>query len=103
MRQIVLDTNVLVSSLLVRAGLPARVLDGWRQRRYLLVTSPAIIAEVRAVLRYPRIRNKYGVTDEDVEGLVALLEGEAVVVPSSAVLNPVDADTSPPRPSCRAG
>jgi predicted nucleic acid-binding protein len=41
MRRIVLDTNVLVSSLLVRAGLPARVLDGWRQRQYLLVTSPA--------------------------------------------------------------
>jgi len=81
MRRIVLDTGVLVSSLLVRAGLPARVLDGWRQRRYLLVTSPAIIAGVRAVLRYPRIRNKYAITDEDVEGLVALLEGEAVVVP----------------------
>jgi putative PIN family toxin of toxin-antitoxin system len=45
------------------------------------VTSPAIIAGVRAVLRYPRIRNKYAITDEDVEGLVALLEGEAVVVP----------------------
>jgi hypothetical protein len=37
MRSIVLDTNVLVSSLLVRAGLPARVLDGWRQRRYLVI------------------------------------------------------------------
>jgi putative PIN family toxin of toxin-antitoxin system len=81
MRRIVIDTNVLVSSLLVRAGLPARVLDGWRQRRYLLVTSPALIAEVRAVLKYPRIRNKYAITDEDVEGLVALLEEEAVVVP----------------------
>jgi putative PIN family toxin of toxin-antitoxin system len=81
MRRIVLDTNVLVSSLLVRAGLPARVLDGWRQQRYLLVTSLALIAEVRAVLKYPRIRNKYAITDEDVEGLVALLEGEAVVVP----------------------
>ncbi len=45
------------------------------------MTSPAIIAGVRAVLRYPRIRNKYAITDEDVEGLVALLEGEAVVVP----------------------
>ena len=36
---------------------------------------------VRAVLKYPRIRNKYAITDEDVKGLVALLEQEALVVP----------------------
>jgi predicted nucleic acid-binding protein len=33
------------------------------------------------VLKYPRIRNKYAITDEDVKGLVALLEQEALVVP----------------------
>lgn len=80
MRKVVLDTNVFVSSLLVRSGLPARVLEGWRERRYLLVTCPAIVAEIRAVLGYPHIRRKYGVTDEDGEELVALVEREALVV-----------------------
>ena len=84
MLKVVLDTNVFVSGLLVRSGPPAQALDAWRERRYLLITSPAIIAEVRAVLNYPRIRRKYGIADEDVEQLVALLEREAVAVPGEA-------------------
>ena len=54
MLKAVLDTNVFASSLLVKAGVPAQVLNAWRKRRYLLVTSPAIIAEIRATLSYPR-------------------------------------------------
>ena len=84
MLKVVLDTNVFVSGLLVKAGLPAQVLDTWRERQYLLITSPDIIAEIRATLAYPRIRRKYAVTDEDVEQLVALLEQDALVVPGDA-------------------
>jgi putative PIN family toxin of toxin-antitoxin system len=80
MLKLVLDTNVFVSSLLVKAGLPAQVLDTWRERRYLLIVSPAIIAEIRTTLSYPRIRRKYAVTDEDVEQLVTLLERDALLV-----------------------
>jgi putative PIN family toxin of toxin-antitoxin system len=82
--KVVLDTNVFVSSLLVRDGLPAQVLDAWRERQYVLVTSRSIIAEVRATLAYPRIRRKYAITDEDVEHLVALLEQDALLVPGTA-------------------
>jgi len=82
--KVVLDTNVFVSSLLVKAGLPAQVLDAWRGRRYLLIVSPAIIAEIRATLAYPRIRRKYAITDGDVEQLVTLLERDALLVPGNA-------------------
>lgn len=84
MLRVVLDTNQFVSSVLVHHGLPAQVLDAWRQRVYLLVTSPAIIAEIRATLAYPRIRRKYPLTDEQVEQLVTLLEQDALVVPGVA-------------------
>ena len=84
MLKVVLDTNICVSGLLVKAGLPAQVLDTWRERQYVLITSPGIIAEIRATLAYPRIRRKYAVTDEDVEQLVALLEQDALVVPGHA-------------------
>jgi len=80
----VLDTNVLVSSLLVKAGLPARVVDAWRQQQYTLVTSPDLLAEVRATLNYPRLRRKYALTDEDVEQLINLLEHDTLVVPGQA-------------------
>jgi putative PIN family toxin of toxin-antitoxin system len=84
MLKVVLDTNVFVSSLLVKTGLPAQVLDTWRERRYLLIISPAIIAEIRVTLNYSRIRRKYGITDEDVEQLVTLLENDALLVPGEA-------------------
>ena len=84
MLKVILDTNVFVSSLLVKAGLPAQILDAWRERRYLLVVSPAIIAETRATLDYPRIRRKYPITDEDVEQFMALLEREALLVSGDA-------------------
>ncbi len=84
MLRVVLDTNVFVSSLLVRKGLAAQVLDAWRRREYLLITSPALIAEIRAVLNYPRIRRKYALTDADVEQLTALLEQDALLVPGRA-------------------
>ena len=84
MLRVVLDTNIFVSSLLVKEGLPAQVLDAWRQRQYLLIISPSIITEIRATLSYPRIRRKYGIMDEDVEQLVALLEQDALLVPGEA-------------------
>lgn len=81
MLRVVLDTNIFVSSLLVKEGLPAQVLNAWRERQYLLIISPAIITEIRDTLSYSRIRRKYGIVDEDVEQLVALLEQDALLVP----------------------
>lgn len=80
MLRVVLDTNQFVSSVMVRHGLPAQVIDAWRRREYLLVTSPAIMTEIRATLDYPRIRRKYPLTDEQVERLITLLEQDALVV-----------------------
>ena len=67
MLRVVIDTNVIVSGILSRTGAPAELLNAWRQRRFLLLSSPAIVAEVRAVLQYPRIRKKYPLSDEEIE------------------------------------
>jgi putative PIN family toxin of toxin-antitoxin system len=84
MLRVVLDTNQFVSSVLVRHGLPAQIIDAWQRRDYLLVTSPSIMAEIRATLNYPRIRRKYPITNEQVERLITLLEQDALVVPGEA-------------------
>lgn len=76
----VFDTNLFVSSLLRKNGLPAQALAAWRTHRLVLVTSPAIVAEVAATLKYPRIRRKYPVTDEEISELMDLLAADAVVV-----------------------
>ena len=93
MLRVVLDTNQFVSSVLVRQGLPAQVLDAWQRREFLLITSPSIIAEVRSTLNYPRIRHKYPLTDNDVKRLVTLLEHDALVVPGEVdVTSAIPAD-----------
>ena len=87
MLRVVLDTNILVSGILSRKGAPAQALDAWRERRYLLVTSPSLIAEIRLVLHYPRIRDRYALTDEDIDQIIALLEHEALLVSGETKLN----------------
>jgi putative PIN family toxin of toxin-antitoxin system len=95
MLRVVLDTNLFVSSLLVKSGLPAKAIDAWRERKYLLITSPVLIAEIVNTLSYERIRRKYLITDEDVRQLISLLEEDALIVPGQieiSEVNPNDPD-----------
>ena len=86
MLRVVLDTNVFVSSLLSTQGLPAQVLHAWREGRYMLVTSPPIIAEIVEVLESPRISKKYLIGQEDIEHLVDLLRTDTILVPGRAAV-----------------
>jgi putative PIN family toxin of toxin-antitoxin system len=79
--RVVLDTNVFVSSLLNKTGAPARLMDAWRAGVYALVTSPPIMAEIKAVLEFPRIRERYALADDDIRQLFDLLEKDAILVP----------------------
>jgi putative PIN family toxin of toxin-antitoxin system len=80
MLRVVIDTNVIVSGILSRKGAPAELLKAWRERRFLLLSSSAIVAEVRTVLQYPHIRKKYPLSDEEVEQTITLLEHDTLLV-----------------------
>ena len=93
MLRVVIDTHVIISGILSRKGAPAELLNAWRERLYLLLSSPAIVAEVQAVLRYPHIHNKYSLSDEEIEHTLTLLEHDALLVTGSAnVTGSVPAD-----------
>ena len=95
MLRVVLDTNVFVSGLLSKTGLPATILDAWRAGRYLLIASPPIVAEIKRVLQASRIRENYFITDNDIEQLIILLEKEALIVPGHTdVKNAIPDDPS---------
>ena len=55
--RVVLDTNVVVSAVLIRRGNERRILDAWRRGAFDLVISPPLLEELGRVLSYPRIRN----------------------------------------------
>jgi uncharacterized protein len=54
--RIVVDTNVLVSALLIEKSLPARILTAWRQGRFEILSSALQMEELARVTRYPWIR-----------------------------------------------
>lgn len=73
----VLDTNVFVSGIISTKGNSARIIDAWKDGRFLLAISNPIKNEILKVLRYPRIQRKYKISDERVEHLCLLLKQEA--------------------------
>jgi putative PIN family toxin of toxin-antitoxin system len=90
--RVVLDTNVYVSGTILARGTPFQILEAWRHQAYILVTSEAIIAEIERVLRYPRIRDRYGIGEADIVRLAASLRGDALVVPGECVIPPTCSD-----------
>lgn len=54
--RLVIDTNILISALLVSASLPAHLVVLWREGRFDVLTSAEQVEELMRVSRYPRIR-----------------------------------------------
>lgn len=88
----ILDTNVYVGGTILARGTPFEVLEAWRQQRYILVTSEAIIAEIERVLRYFRIRDRYHIGEADIARLTASLRADALVTPGARVIPPTCSD-----------
>lgn len=56
MPKIVVDTNVIVSATISKQGIPAKILESWRQNEFNLIISPNISKEFRRVLFKENIR-----------------------------------------------
>ncbi len=54
--RVVVDTNILLSALINPRGLPAQLIDAWRAKRFVLVTSGEQLLELGAVARRPNLR-----------------------------------------------
>ena len=90
MLRVVIDTNIFVSALLSRNGVPAQVLKAWRERRFILLTSPAIITEVAETLARFIDRAPYNVNQQDIDEILLLLHTAALVVPGSSDVSAAD-------------
>lgn len=86
----VVDVNVIVSGLLVRAGAPGQVLDAGAAGEFELVTSPALLAELEDVLSRPRIARRISV--DDARSFVERLAAQSVLVVPEVVLAAVQRD-----------
>lgn len=90
--RIVLDTNVLLSGLMLPDSTPGRIVAAWRRRNFDLLVSEPILEEIARVLAYPKIRKRVGWDSEHISRYIALLRFEAEVVSIAGIEADVPAD-----------
>jgi uncharacterized protein len=90
--RIVLDTNVLLSGLMLPDSTPGKIVGAWRRGNFSLVLSEPMLDEIARVLAYPKIRKRLGWDDETIARYIALLRFEAEVVSIAGIEATVPAD-----------
>ena len=88
--RVVLDTNILVSYLLTQGKTLSRIIDHWERGSFVVLISPALLAELKDVLQRPRLR-PYMSADPQV--LLDVLEHDAHRVPGELILTGVCRDS----------
>lgn len=76
--RIVLDTNILISSLISKKSSPYLLYHGWRKKRFTLITSEEQLEELNQVLEYPKLR-KF-INQDEATIMVSALHEFAVTV-----------------------
>ncbi|MBM2844000.1 MAG: putative toxin-antitoxin system toxin component, family [Anaerolineales bacterium] len=78
--RVLVDTNVWVSAFINTPGQPARVIEAFLEDRFVPVTPRALADEIHEVLRRPRIRRRWRLSDEESATVLALLQDRAIEV-----------------------
>lgn len=76
--RVVIDANVLVSSLLRRDSAPAAVLAAWFEDRFTLLTHPLQLEELRDVTRRPHVRRRF--QRSEAGGLINDIRADAEII-----------------------
>lgn len=72
-KTVLIDTNVWVSAIINPHGYPAKIVKAWLDDRFEVVISLPLLEEIAEVLRRPRIKEKYGIDDDEIGQLLTLL------------------------------
>jgi len=89
---IVLDTNVIISSVLSLTGAPAKIIQRWEADEFEVITSPPLLEELERALNYERVRKYYKKPQEQIAALLKRLRVVATVVEPPFSLDVVQDD-----------
>lgn len=90
--RVVIDTNVFVSGLMLPASVPRRILAAAIVGGFELVLCEAIVEEISAALRYPKVRERIALSDDELDRYVQALRFMADMVDPSRVVVQVPGD-----------
>ncbi|GAB6040080.1 putative toxin-antitoxin system toxin component, PIN family [Endothiovibrio diazotrophicus] len=88
----VLDTNVLISGLMLPSSLPGRIVKAWRAGAFDLVLSEPMLEEIGRVLAYQKIRKRLDWGEEEISNFLLLLHFKAEMVAIDGVTATVPDD-----------
>jgi uncharacterized protein len=88
--RVVIDTNVFVSGLMLPTSVPGRILATAIAGGFEIVLCEAMLEEIGTALRYPKVRKRITLSDEELDRYVQALRFMADVV------NPAGAAVSVP-------
>ncbi len=92
--KVVLDTNVLISGLMLPKSVPGSIVNGWKSGQFDLAFSEEMLTEVGRVLGYPKISKRLEWDSALVERFLLLLryKAEVVMIDGIEATVPRDAD-----------
>jgi hypothetical protein len=90
--KVVLDTNVILSGTILDYGPSYEILEAWRQDRFLLIISEALIEEAQEKLREPRLQKNYRLTQGEIQRLLRALRKHSRLVPGRLTLRVIKED-----------
>ena len=83
-----------MSAILSPKGIPARILNAWRDEKFLLLISRAILDEIGRVLRYPKIRKRHRWSEQQIQMFLEDLSRLAILTPGKLSLTIIADDPS---------
>ena len=90
--KVVLDTNVFISGLILPKSIPSRILDLWRENKFILVTSPKILQELNKALHYPKILRFYKIKEKTIKDLIGSIAKTSIVVFDEKIVEVIKED-----------
>jgi putative PIN family toxin of toxin-antitoxin system len=92
--RVILDANVFVSAVITKRGACGKILELWEKDEFDLVVSSSILEEIDRVIHYPKIQQKYTLSDETIDQFLGLIGSQAVIVAPSSELRVIEKDPS---------
>ncbi len=90
--RVVLDTNILISGLMLPESIPGKILKAWRNAHFDLILSEPMLKEINRVLNYPKIQKRLQWTPHQVDQYVLLLRFKTDIVSLEGVESHVSDD-----------
>jgi uncharacterized protein len=90
--QIVIDTNVIVSSYMFPNSTPGAIIEYWHANAFKLLISTLLIAEYERVLQYPHVRSRIKLTEGEFARSIAIVRKQGLLVEPNADLRVVADD-----------